>query len=179
MGVLACSRVIMKTALALAVAMFLVASASAHGHWNKNNNNKNNNNKNNHNKNRGGKREERCGVQQYTVSEKTYKQECHEDNETKCATSYENKCSTVTEVTTKYEQVCATSYVESCGTVTECSDWPIYSGDQGVSHCQPPRRPRGPRLRSRLWSRPWSALWSLHSSHQRMCRGACPQKSVH
>merc|ERR1712222_105165 len=111
MGVLACSRVIMKTALALAVAMFLVASVSAHGHRNKNNNNKNNKNKNNNNKNRGGKREERCGVQQYTVSEKSYKQECHED--------YENKCSTVTEVTTKYEQVCATSYVESCATVTE------------------------------------------------------------
>ena len=52
------------------VAMFLVACVSAHGHRNKNNNNKNNNNKN-----RGGKREERCGVQQYTVSEKTYKQE--------------------------------------------------------------------------------------------------------
>merc|ERR1712222_87441 len=83
MGVLACSRVIMKTALALAVAMFLVASASAHGHRNKNNNNKNNKNKN-----RGGKREERCGLQQYTVSEKTYKQECHEEYETKCATSY-------------------------------------------------------------------------------------------
>merc|ERR1712032_409292 len=106
MGVLACSRVIMKTALALAVAMFLVASASAHGHRNKNNNNKNNKNKN-----RGGKREERCGLQQYTVSEKTYKQECHEE--------YETKCSTVTEVTTKYEQVCATSYVESCAVVTE------------------------------------------------------------
>merc|ERR1739842_216261 len=30
-----------------------------------------------------------------------------------------NKCSTVTEVTTKYEQVCATSSVESCGTVTD------------------------------------------------------------
>merc|ERR1712032_211396 len=74
MGVLACSRVIMKTALALAVAMFLVASVSAHGHRNKNNNNKNNKNK--------------CS----TVTEVTTKYE------QVCATSYVESCATVTEV---------------------------------------------------------------------------------
>ena len=73
--------------------------------------------------------------------------QCHDEYETQCATSYVNKCSTVTEVskprlligqkashwpisscsdwlssvqvTIKYEQVCATSYVENCATVTE------------------------------------------------------------
>merc|ERR1712025_1014261 len=117
MGVSACSRVIMKTALALVVAMFLVSSGSAHGH---------------RNKNRGGKRDE-CGVQRYTVSEKAYKQECHDEYETQCATTYVNKCSTVTEVTIKYDQVCATSYVENCATVTEvikeCHTASLYRGD--------------------------------------------------
>merc|ERR1712241_333728 len=117
MGVSACSRVIMKTALALVVAMFLVSSGSAHGH---------------RNKNRGGKRDE-CGLQRYTVSEKAYKQECHDVYETQCATTYVNKCSTVTEVTIKYDQVCATSYVENCATVTEvikeCHTASLYRGD--------------------------------------------------
>merc|ERR1712111_51082 len=95
MGVSACSRVIMKTALALVMGMFLVASGSAHGH---------------RNKNRGGKRDE-CGVQRYTVSEKAYKQECHDEYETQCATSYVDSCATVTEV------------------IKECHTASLYRGD--------------------------------------------------
>merc|ERR1712110_711755 len=105
MGVLSCSRVIMRTALALVVLLAVTVSGGRH-HKNRNKGNK-------------GEGRARCGVQQYTVQEKTYKQECHNEYENRCATSYANKCSTVTEVTTEYENVCSTSYVESCATVTE------------------------------------------------------------
>merc|ERR1712110_1403859 len=105
MGVLSCSRVIMRTALALVVLLAVTVSGARH-HKNRNKGNK-------------GEGRARCGVQQYTVQEKTYKQECHNEYENRCATSYANKCSTVTEVTTEYENVCSTSYVDKCSTVTE------------------------------------------------------------
>merc|ERR1712184_230288 len=105
MGGLFCSRVIMRTALALVVLLAVTVSGGRH-HKNRNKGNK-------------GEGRARCGVQQYTVQEKTYKQECHNEYENRCATSYANKCSTVTEVTTEYENVCSTSYVDKCSTVTE------------------------------------------------------------
>merc|ERR1712110_1203149 len=165
MGVLSCSRVIMRTALALVVLLAVTVSGGRH-HKNRNKGNK-------------GEGRARCGVQQYTVQEKTYKQECHNEYENRCATSYANKCSTVTVVTTEYENVCSTSYVDKCSTVTEVTTkYENVCSTSYVESCATVTEVTKECHTASLHST-HSYGHAGHGSGQEMRRGPCPQQGVH